>query len=241
MTNFKLGINLGWFGEELSIREIEEQYYQWLDICQKHDIKVVRIFLVQWSINALFKSEMLDLFIRISYYANNKSIEIIPVLNHYTDFVKIYQQDFHNDKYTWKNYDLKKKRIKDFFKKIDNSYIEKIDLFFEAIASCSNIKQIELFNELNKTAVTKTLQINWINVLYEHLTTKTNNKYKFIVSISNYSEINYYKKKIKFKIDIHCYSYPYSFSIKNMEILNHKHQTCFLFAEYGKYSDFSYL
>ena len=65
MDNYKLGINLGWYKEEAGNQEIFNQYKNWLNICRENNIKLVRIFLTRWSINALFDDDKLDLLIKI--------------------------------------------------------------------------------------------------------------------------------------------------------------------------------
>lgn len=240
ISNYKLGINLGWHEEDVDEQTIFNQYQKWLNTCQENNIKLVRIFLVRWSINALFKNNKLDLLLKIIKEAEGLGIEIILVLNHFTDFIDQHYRDLDEAKYTWNSYPLKKSNIKDFFNSLDQDLLSKVRKVLGKIKECKNINKIELFNELDLVGINNKILISWVNKLVEVLD-KYQEKYKFYVSIANHNNLNLFRKNLSISVDVHFYNFPSEYAFKNIEYFKEKlGSSCYL-GEYAKFSDNSHL
>lgn len=242
MSDYKIGINLGWTEENLTNEQIFNNYKEWLDVCYYNSISIVRVFSVRWSLNFLFSEEKLDIFKQIVAYANSKQIEVIPVLNHYTDFITEYYRDLDSDKYIWNTYPLNNGSIKFFFKGLNEEFLSKVKKVLKGLSEFSNVKTIELFNELDLVQCSSDIKIKWINCLYNNLN-YYNNRFDFKISVSNDDDYSIYRNNIinSINIDLHNYSYPTNSFYKNAELLEAKHNTDFSWCEYAKNSDEAYL
>ena len=236
--NNKLAINLGWS----SNYNIENDYYKWLDICKKNEIKFVRIFLCSWSINALYDNTYLKILENIINYADNNDIEICLVLNNFVDYnIKNYS-DINDIKYSWKAnpYYTKYKKVKKFFQVIDQNYLNDVKSILDIVEKYSNIKYIEIMNEIDQINCFNNILINWVNNLIAKLERIYKNRYTFTCSISNHELFKIFKKQINCYVDLHFYSFPYESAIENIEYMNNKNKILYL-GEYAKFSDRSYL
>lgn len=234
----KLSINLGWS----SNHNIENDYYKWLDICRKHNIKFVRMFLCSWSINALYDKTYLNTLENIIKYADNNNIEICLVLNNFVDYnIKNYS-DINDIKYSWKAnpYYTKYKKVKNFFQMLDQNYLNNVKNILDLIEKYCNVKYIEIMNEIDQINCSNNILINWANNLISKLERIYKNRYIFTCSISNHELFKIFKKQMNCYVDLHFYSFPYESAIENIEYMNNEHKILYL-GEYAKFSDRAYL
>lgn len=234
----KLSINLGWS----SNHNIENDYYKWLDICKKYEIKFVRMFLCSWSINALYDKTYLNTLENIIKYADNNNIEICLVLNNFVDYnIKNYS-DINDIKYSWKAnpYYTKYKKVKNFFQMLDQNYLNNVKNILDLIEKYCNVKYIEIMNEIDQINCSNNILINWANNLISKLERIYKNRYIFTCSISNHELFKIFKKQMNCYVDLHFYSFPYESAIENIEYMNNEHKILYL-GEYAKFSDRAYL
>lgn len=234
----KGAINLAWS----SSKNIEQDYYNWFSICEKNNIKFVRIFLCSWSINALYDKKNIMLLKKVIQRAEKYGIEICLVLNNFVDFNIDTYSDINNPTYSWLNnpYSKKYKNATKFFKVMDLDYFNNIINVLQEIYSYDNIKYIEIVNEIDQIYCSNEILIKWLNKLLYKLRRIYDERYTFTCSISNYELYDYYRKKADCYIDLHFYSFPFESAIENIEYINKKSKLLYL-GEYAKYSDNSYL
>lgn len=241
-NDFKIGINLGWHQEGVSNEEILSQYLNWLNICYENNIRIIRIFIIRWSINALFDESKINLLHKIIHEANELNIEVVIVLNHFTDFTQQYHKVLSEGTYTWKTYPLSQRRsVKKFFSEIEESFINNIRKVLDTIIDCKNIKKIELFNEIDQVNIKRSNLVKWINQLLERLSLYTQ-RYDFFISFADYNNFVFFKDKVFLPIDVHLYNFPFEYAFKNIEYIKNKTGGTEVFlGEYAKFSDCSHL
>ncbi len=233
----KFSINLAF-----SDKDILNDYYKWLSICFDNDIKFVRIFLCSFGVNALFDKESLKILKNILDKALEKEIEVCLVLNNFTDYNVNTYLDINDKRYSWLNnpYYFKYKKAKNFFKVVDKDYFESLTRVLNVIEEYSNVKYIELMNEIDQIECSNIILINWLNDLILLLKNKYGERFVYSSSISNHRLFEKFRKNINCYVDLHFYSFPYVTAIENIEYINSKGDILYL-GEYAKYSDSSYL
>lgn len=229
-----------WHKERASNQETLSQYGTWLDICHENNIKLVRVFLTRWSINALFDNDKLDLLTKVIEKAANLDIEVILVLNNFTDFTEQYYRDLHKAEYIWDDYPLKEESVKKFFTKLDNDFMKKNKEVLSKLSEYKNITKIELFNEIDLVNINNRTLIKWVNRFARELS-EYQKRYKFYVSISNHNDLKLFKDKLCIPLDVHSYSFPYEYAFKNIEYFKKKLGNTYYLGEYAKFSDDSHL
>lgn len=234
----KIAINLGWSSDG----KIEENYYKWLNICKKHNINFVRIFLCSWSINALYNKKYITVLNNVISHALEKKIEVCIVLNNFVDYnIKNYS-DINDKHFSWISnpYYNKYKKQKNFFQTLDNNYLSQVINILKLIYKYDNVKYIEVMNEIDQIHCSNNILINCANLLIENLTKKFQDRYIYTCSISNHMLLTKFKEKMNCYIDLHMYSFPYENAIENIEYIINKHSVLYL-GEYAKHSDSSYI
>jgi len=240
MDDYKLGINLGWYKEEASNQEIFNQYKNWLNICRENNIKLVRIFLARWSINALFDDSKLNLLFKIIKEADSFGVEVILILNHFTDFIDQHHRELAEAKYVWDSYPLKKESIKSFFTNLDKNFVAKIKKVLNKIKEYKNVTKIELFNEIDQVNINNKILIKWISELERELSLYQK-RYKFYVSVASHDNLKLFKNNLSIPVDIHIYNFPSEYAFKNIEYFKGKLDNSYYLGEYAKFSDNSHL
>ena len=179
----KFSINLAF-----SDKDILNDYYKWLSICFDNDIKFVRIFLCSFGVNALFDKESLKILKNILDKALEKEIEVCLVLNNFTDYNVNTYLDINDKRYSWLNnpYYFKYKKAKNFFKVVDKDYFESLTRVLNVIEEYSNVKYIELMNEIDQIECSNIILINWLNDLILLLKNKYGERFVYSSSISNH-------------------------------------------------------
>lgn len=234
--DYIIGINLGWTSDIYSYLEIENQYKEWITTCSEHNIRIIRVFLCRWSINALYDRQMFTVLNSIVNYASEKGIEVILVLNSFTDFINKYQRDLSDNKYVWNSFLFQTRSIKSFFKNINDDYFNSLEDVLENLQALNNVKQIELFNELDLVEAPRKLTASWCNMVFNSLK-KYNNRFKFYISIAHETNYDYFSKVLTIPIDIHFYNYPYDNAYLNLEYYVNHYNFVPRFGEYAKFSD----
>lgn len=232
-----LSINLAWTRPGLTDTEILEQYKEWLRTCYDNEIKLVRVFIVRWSINALYDRRKHKLLLDILNYANLLEIQVILVVNNYTDFITDHYKDFYDNKFTWKTYPLKNGKPKKFFNKISKKYLGHIHELLSVVSEANNLFAIEIMNEIDQADVDKRRALKWTVSIGKEIDKITNNKYKLMVSFSDESWFKYFNQTLprssKIETTIHNYAYPSRLFSRNLERLTRKFGTNVLVSEYG--------
>lgn len=234
---YAVWINLWWTDNS---ENILQQYFHWIDLCSKHEIKTIRIFSVRWSINALFEENGLELFLRIIEYAAESGISVIPVLAHFTDFIDRHERDLEDDSYTWRSFPLKKKNIADFFREPDTQFLAALYRVLDRLESCANISTIELFNEIDLVPVSQRRLSCWVAGLAVFLQRRYAGRFDYVLSLAderNYQRFENVLSELPYiKIDLHNYWIPSEFAFENFEKLQKKYWDSLSFCEYWKYS-----
>lgn len=233
----KLAINLAWCN-----RNLEQEYNKWLSICSSNNIKLVRIFLCSWGINALFDDKDIKLLENVIKNAYAKRMDVCLVINNFVDYNINNYSDINNKMYSWKKnpYFKKYKNTKNFFKTIDVDYLSKIEHILNRMSKYKNIRYIEIMNEIDQIECPNKILINWVNSLIKKLKIMFKDRYIYTCSVSNYELFNMFSKKINCYVDLHFYSFPYESAMENIEYIIKRHSILYL-GEYAKYSDSAYL
>ena len=234
----RLAVNLGWSSD----RNIRDDYYEWFSLCKKHNISFVRIFLCSWSINALYDKDFLPILCDVIKCARKNKIEVCLVLSNFVDYNINNYSDINNKKYSWQYnpYYDKYKGVKKFFKQLDKDYIDTIKHVLSVLSKYSNVKYIEIMNEIDQVKCSNKILINWVNQLIQNLEKNFNDRYIYTCSISNHELFTKFKDKMNCYVDLHFYSFPYENAIRNIEYIFNKQNILYL-GEYAKHSDSSYL
>ena len=74
MKNTTIGMNFCW--NPLNT-DILETYINYIDWCDKHKIKIIRIIFSKWGLNCIYNKEDVILLKQIVQYASIKNINII--------------------------------------------------------------------------------------------------------------------------------------------------------------------
>lgn len=238
MKKPKLAINLGWGGK----RHIENEYEKMFLICKDNNINFVRIFLCSWSINTLYDMKYLNTLLKIINLANKNEIEVCIVINNFVDYNIGNYSDINDKKYSWlyNPYYSRYKKVKNFFKNIDDNYLKKIINILKQVSKYKNVKYIEIMNEIDQVECSNRILINWTNKLVHELEIIFKNRYQYTCSISNHQLYDYFRKNLGCYTDLHFYSFPYNHAIENIEYIRSKQNILYL-GEYAKYSDNDYI
>lgn len=239
MKNTTIGMNFCW--NPLNT-DILETYINYIDWCDKHKIKIIRIIFSKWGLNCIYNKEDVILLKQIVQYASIKNINIIITLLNFTDFNTSNYLDINNEKFSWKfnKYRIINKKVSIFFKKIDNALVEDIIYVLDSLIEYNNIEFIEIMNEIDQVNCNDIKLINWCNKLIEILAKKYQ-KYIFTCSISNYQKFNLYRGKLNCYVDLHFYSFPRENAFKNLQYVTRVNKEILYFGEYAKNSDYSYM
>lgn len=234
----RLAINLGWS----SSQNIKDDYYKWIHLCQKNNISFVRIFLCSWSINALYDKDFLPTLCDVIKCAYKNKIEVCLVLGNFVDYNINNYSDINNKKYSWhyNPYYKKYKRVKKFFKQLDKDYMDDVKNILDVLSKFSNVKYVEIMNEIDQVKCSNKILINWVNQIIKDLEKNFHDRYIYTCSISNHELFTKFKNNMNCYVDLHFYSFPYENAIKNIEYIFNKHDILYL-GEYAKHSDNSYL
>ena len=217
-------------------------YISYIDWCDKHKIKIIRIIFSKWGLNCIYDKKDVIIFKQIVQYASTKNISIIISLLNFTDFNTINYLDINNENFSWKfnKYQIIDKKVSKFFKKINDVLIEDISYVLDSIAEYNNIKFIEIMNEIDQVNYNDVILINWCNKLIDILS-KNYKKYIFTCSVSNHQKYDLYREKLNCYVDLHFYSFPSESAFKNLQYVIDNYKEILYFGEYAKNSDYSYM
>lgn len=238
MKTTQLAINICWNKNENKY----DNYKDYIEICSKHNIKLVRIFCSTWGINALYNKEEINILKNILNYAQLKDITVILVLLNFTDFNRQNYLDINNIKYSWLNNKYNKKRFTSgmFFKKLDKDFLCDISFLLNEIKMFNNISFIEIMNEIDQVECNNKLISRWCNKLLIELKSKFPN-YIYTCSISNYQKYQFFKDNVNCYVDLHSYSFPYNSAFKNIQHIMSLNKEILYLGEYSKHSDYPYV
>lgn len=240
---YKTTINIAWPTYQC---DIYDYYQQRIKKCVEMKVNQVRIFFSQWGLSPFLNSEHLTILKRMLENFKESDIEVIIVLATYVDFNIQTSRDFVENKFSWNTYcfrDSFSMKPKSFFQaQIDgeNPFVVAVEYVLSQIYVYDNVKTIELMNEIDLISTNKIILIAWINSLSSYLDDRFYTRYKYIVSLSNHKKLDYFTRKVLVDCDLHCYSFPSTSMLKNLErYLNMKNQVYFF--EYSKHSDYHYI
>ncbi len=239
MKNTIIGMNFCW---NPSNSNTLKTYISYIDWCDKHKIKIIRIIFSKWGLNCIYDKKDVIIFKQIVQYASTKNISIIISLLNFTDFNTINYLDINNENFSWKfnKYQIIDKKVSKFFKKINDVLIEDISYVLDSIAEYNNIKFIEIMNEIDQVNYNDVILINWCNKLIDILS-KNYKKYIFTCSVSNHQKYDLYREKLNCYVDLHFYSFPSESAFKNLQYVIDNYKEILYFGEYAKNSDYSYM
>lgn len=230
-------INLAW---PSSMDSILSQYYNWLSICNKYNIRLIRLFIVPWGIDPFSSNWHKHILFKILEKAEKSNIYVCLVLNTYVNLNYKTIRDFENNEYCWKNYKYNTgKKINHFLKKTNGEYIHDIVEFLKSIYKYQNVKTIELCNEIDLIDGSKHLICEWINRQLECYKYLFSDRYDYCVSISNHHLYKTFSSSVNCRCDIHLYRFPYNTAIENYTY--YKSLSDSFLSEFACYSDYSHI
>ncbi len=234
IEKYLVGVNLAWSHNRQSNEEIFQQYQSWITKCSSQNIGVVRIFVTRWSLNALFDDTRRDLLNQIISFASERKIEVVLVINHFTDFIRHHERDLASDEYIWRTFPLKTTSLTNFFDKPSEEYVEIVRRLLADLRTCSNIQRIELFNEIDLVDVSRKILVSWCNQLINTLDLQ--DRFDFFISVAHQNNYHFFKNHCSVPVDIHFYNYPFENAFQSLEDYK-KISDNLLFGEYAKFSD----
>lgn len=239
MDKTKLSINLGWNNPK---EDKLKSYINYINWCEKYNIKLIRIILCKWSLNCIYNSDEIKILIKIIDYAQKKDINIILTLLNFTDFNSVNYLDINDINYSWNTnkYKTNYKSIYQFFKVVDENLLEDIDLVLKELQKFKNVPFIEIMNEIDQINCNDKKLIKWCNNIIDILSNKYP-KYTYTCSISNYQKYYFYRKNLNCYVDLHLYSFPTNSAFQNLQYLKSFNKDILYVGEYAKNSDYSYL
>lgn len=236
----KLGINLGW-SRHNTPEQIHSEYSNWFSQCEKQGFQITRIFLTRWSLNTLFEVEYIQCLKDILKLAEKHKLEVILVLNTFTDFITDYEIHMENEEFTWCTYPLKTNHVDQFFQKIDQRLLSAITNLLNSIQNCPSVQKIEVFNEPDLVPVSVPTWSKWLKLLHQQLSI-FEKRYTFQISLAHWapSIILAQEKQQNLETSIHSYAFPSHFGFLNMEYVNNKLGNRII-SETSRYSDAAHI
>ena len=231
-------INIAW---PPKIKESVYYYRKCFQVCERHNIGIIRVFLVPWGLYPIERVDDLKKICEIIQLANEFNLEIVLVLDTYVNYVKSSYRDFADSDYSWytNTFSGKTALVEFLCAKGKNEYLEKLSTVLQEIVKYDNVKTIELCNEIDQIEAARNKIVFWVNNNIRVLRDEYGDRYNFIVSISDYRLYKYYSRKIECKCDIHSYRFPYNTAMENYEYLREKFPAAWI-SEFGCFSDFAY-